>query len=269
MDDRDQPLPPSPRPSGKTWQDGGPHAPPKLQPSPRRPPILKGPPIAEDSLLKLLKSQQFSDMTALVGTGQEARVYNLHRNIMCTKSRYFQSTCQYQIQSGSAVPQVQLPEIFPPIFDIVLEWVYGGILVLEAHQPLILSLYRAADFLQIHSLKLQIARRVGKLLKHRRKNGIAINFDGFEVVRGMFEHTSTAGYFSSLRKCTDELALSGNIPLDVVPAQLHKGGGSNGTMEFWMALALSYQKALHATVCSECRAMVSTRTSLDRMCCHS
>ncbi|KAF3908763.1 hypothetical protein ABW21_db0202580 [Orbilia brochopaga] len=236
--------------------------------SPRRPPILKHPAIDPDSLLRLLKSHQYSDVTASVGRGPEMRIYQLHRNIICTRSRYFESACQYHVQSGSTVAQVQLPDMLPPVFDIVLEFIYGNILVLEAHQHLILALYRAAEFLQINSFKIQIARQLSKLLKHNRKNGTPIDFDGFEVVRGMFEHTSVAGHFTNLRKCTDELALRGNIPSNLIQAELMSGRSSDSTTKFWMALAISYQKALHATVCSECRGIVSTRMALDRMCCH-
>ncbi|KAJ6255942.1 hypothetical protein Dda_9233 [Drechslerella dactyloides] len=224
-----QPVKKSPQPQPTKRSPRSPRRPPQ------RPPVTKAPAIPPDSLLRLLKSSEYSDVTALVGTGDAMRIYRLHRNIICTRSRYFHSACQYYVQSGSALPQIQLPDMLPPVFDIVLEFIYGNILVLDAHQHLILALYRAAEFLQIHSFKIQIAR---------------------QVVRGMFEHGSPAGYFTSLRKCTDELALRGNIPADFIQAEIMKtGGGSDGTTKFWMALAFSYQKALHATVCSECRGM--------------
>ncbi|EPS45795.1 hypothetical protein H072_185 [Dactylellina haptotyla CBS 200.50] len=275
MDDLRQPLLSSPR--GRKVADEGmsPHVSPRSQPTPksanppRRPPSSRPPAIPPDSLLKLLSSHQYSDVTVIVGTGENLRIYRLHRNIICTKSRYLQSACQYHMLFNTQNPQIQLPELLPPIFDIVLEWIYGDILVLEVHQPLILSLYRATTFLQLHGLKIQIAKQVAKMLKHKRKNGTAINFDGFEIVRGMFEHAGSPSYFTSLRKCTDELALANNIPPEIIQTEILKGNTvDEWSSKFWMALAVSYQKALHATVCSECRAIVTTRTSLDRQCCH-
>ncbi|KAK6524104.1 hypothetical protein TWF694_005767 [Orbilia ellipsospora] len=242
------------------------------QPSPPKPaaPTPKKTAIPSDSLLKLLRSHEYSDITIVVGTGPTLRIYNLHRNIVCTKSKYFELAIQYHIQSGSRHPQIQLPDILPPIFDILLEWIYGDMLVLEVHQPLILSLYRAANFLQLQGMQITIAKQVSKMLKRKRKLGRAVDFDGFEIVRGMFEYTpSSTTSFTSLRKCTDELALGENIPKSIIEEELARlGTGKEGDTRFWMALAVSYQKALECTICKECRNIVSTRMILDRMCCH-
>ncbi|KAF3908860.1 hypothetical protein AA313_de0201393 [Arthrobotrys entomopaga] len=244
---------------------------PRLPPPPKPAlPTPKKTAIPSDSLLKLLKSHDYSDITVVVGTGSTLRIYNLHRNILCTKSKYFELAIQYHVQSGSKHPQVQLPDIIPPIFDILLEWIYGDILILEVHQPLILTLYRAANFLQLQGMQITIARQVSKMLKKKRKFARPVQFDGFEIVRGMFEYSpSSMVSFTSLRKCTDELALGGNIPRGMVEGELSKvSSGNEGDTRFWMALAVSYQKALESTVCTECRNIVSTRMRLDRMCCH-
>ncbi|KAF3941980.1 hypothetical protein ABW19_dt0209402 [Dactylella cylindrospora] len=232
---------------------------------------VRGPPFvpARDSLLWLLRNHEYSDLVAIVGP--EKRRYQLHQSIMCTKSLFFAVSCNYLMKMNPKTPEVDVPEILPPVFDIVLDWIYGNVLALERHQSLILAIYRAANYLNIHSFKLQIARQVGRLLKHNRRNGTPISFDGFQVVRGMFEFASSSEYFSSLRKCADELALSRNIPYELVHLEkVREGEGSNGNTMFWVALAQSYQKALNATVCSECRQDVSTKRGArqNRMCCH-
>ncbi|KAK6347509.1 hypothetical protein TWF718_005350 [Orbilia javanica] len=243
---------------------------------PRVPRSAKQPIPSGDSLMMLLRSREFSDVTVIVGTGEDKRIYDLHRNILCTKSEYFQGAIRQldtdaRLQSSSSVV---VRDLLPPIFDLVLEWLYGEVLAVERHQPLILALYRAATVLKIHGLRIHIARSVSKMLKHKRKNGKPIHFEGFEVVRSLFEYADTPEYFESLRKCTDEIALQSNIPMPAINAQMAAIGGVGGATaadtKFWMALAVSYQKALHATVCSECRSIVSTkrRTGLDRMCCH-
>ncbi|KAK6495145.1 hypothetical protein TWF481_003173 [Arthrobotrys musiformis] len=253
---------------------------PKKQRKPKsvnlqRPPTIPEQPFpSNDSLLKLLRTKEFSDVGVVVGTGKQKRIYKLHRNILCTKSEYFCGAIQTldadpKLKSASVV----IRDLLPPIFDLVLEWIYGEILILEHHQPLILALYRAASFLKIHSLKIHIARSTSKMLKHKRKHGTPLHFDGFEVIRGLFEYAGKPEYFTSLRKCTDELALQFNLPFHMIDAELEKGEDAKATQantKFWMALAMSYQKALHATVCSECRCLVSTRrrSGLDRMCCH-
>ncbi|RVD89371.1 uncharacterized protein DFL_000383 [Arthrobotrys flagrans] len=240
---------------------------------PRPPPIPQQLPPSADSLLTLLRSKQFSDVTVAVGTGKEKRIYELHKNILCTKSDYFAGSV-YHLDSDPRLESalISLRDLSPPIFDLVLEWIYGDVLVLELNQPLISALYRAATFLSIHGLKIHIARSVSKMLKYKRKKGTPIHFDGFEIVRGLFEYAESPEYFTSLRKCTDELALQFNLPMHMINAEMSKNddGATKANTKFWMALAMSYQKALHATVCSECRSIVSTRTGtgLDRMCCH-
>ncbi|KAK6519044.1 hypothetical protein TWF281_003733 [Arthrobotrys megalospora] len=234
----------------------------------RPPPVAKLPITPPDSLLKLLQSQEYSDVTVVVGTGAERRVYQLHKNILTSRSEYFNGAFKHIADRNQSI---LLRDMLPPIFDIVLEWIYGGYLILEHHQPLILALYRAATFLRLHTLKISIAKQVSKMLKRKRKYGTPIQFDGFDIVRGLFEFSQFPAYFISLRKCTDELALSTNIPIDLISAEmLNTGTSTDANTKFWMSLAISYQKALHATVCSECRIIVSTRTGtgLDRMCCH-
>ncbi|KAF3213504.1 hypothetical protein TWF106_007419 [Orbilia oligospora] len=240
---------------------------------PRPPHIPQQPVVSGDSLLNLLISGEFSDMTVVIGSGREKRIYRLHKNILCTKSEYFQGAVQNLNDPSRGELWIRIRDLLPPIFDLVLEWIYGDVLAIERHQPLILALYRAATFLKIRGLKLHIARSVSKMLKGKRKYGTGIDFDDFEVVRGLFRYAESSEYFSSLRKCTDELALQNNVPKDMLAAEHAKKGDKEATdanTKFWMALSLSYQLALDATVCSGCRGRVSTkaRNGLDRKCCH-
>ncbi|KAF3314362.1 hypothetical protein TWF173_004704 [Orbilia oligospora] len=240
---------------------------------PRPPPIPQQPVVSGDSFLNLLISGKFSDMTVVIGSGREKRIYRLHKNILCTKSEYFQGAVQNLNDPSRGELWIRIRDLLPPIFDLVLEWIYGDVLAIERHQPLILALYRAATFLKIRGLKLHIARSVSKMLKGKRKYGTGIDFDDFEVVRGLFRYAESSEYFSSLRKCTDELALQNNVPKDMLAAEHAKKRDEEATdanTKFWMALSLSYQLALDATVCSGCRGRVSTKTrnGLDRKCCH-
>ncbi|KAF3104969.1 hypothetical protein TWF102_002730 [Orbilia oligospora] len=240
---------------------------------PRPRPIPQQPVVSGDSLLNLLISGEFSDMTVVIGSGREKRIYRLHKNILCTKSEYFQGAVQNLNDPSRGELWIRIRDLLPPIFDLVLEWIYGDVLAIERHQPLILALYRAATFLKIRGLKLHIARSVSKMLKGKRKYGTGIDFDDFEVVRGLFRYAESSEYFSSLRKCTDELALQNNVPKDMLAAEHAKKRDEEATdanTKFWMALSLSYQLALDATVCSGCRGRVSTKTrnGLDRKCCH-
>ncbi|KAF3174007.1 hypothetical protein EYR41_004308 [Orbilia oligospora] len=242
--------------------------------NPPRPPLISGQPIPSgDSLLRLLRSREFSDVSAVVGTGTEKRSYGLHRKILCTKSDYFAGAIHNMDTSPEIPPDssISIRNILPPIFDL-LKWIYGDVLVIERHQPLILALYRAATYLKIETLIVHIAKSVAKMLKHKRNNGASIDFDPFEIVGGLFEYAESPDHFTNLTKCTDELALQFNLPMDMVAAEMPKpeDEASEANEQFWMAIAMSYQKALPAAVCSECMSTVAEKpkTGADRICCH-
>ncbi|KAK6334420.1 hypothetical protein TWF730_003634 [Orbilia blumenaviensis] len=258
--------PPKLKPSLKIQTDMHPPRPPPPPPAPHRP----GP--DTEKLINLLRTGNFADVTVIVGEGDERRTYQLHRNIICTKSEYFRGACgNLGTETARSSYAVLIRDLLPPIFDIVIAWVYGEDIVLEHHQPLILALYRAADFLKINTLKIKIAKQVSRMLKHKRKHGASIHFEPFEVVRGLFQYANPEADFISLRQCTDEIALDSNIPARMISADMPVSEKpTDWTAKFWMSLAVSYQKALHAIVCSECRASISTRTQtgLDRKCCH-
>ncbi|KAF3184870.1 hypothetical protein TWF225_005781 [Orbilia oligospora] len=140
--------------------------------NPPRPPLISGQPIPSgDSLLRQvlsasyffssspvilltssqpLRSREFSHVSAVVGTGTEKRSYGLHRKILCTKSDYFAGAIHNMDTSPEIPPDssISIRNILPPIFDLLLKWIYGDVLVIERHQPLILALYRAAAYLK-------------------------------------------------------------------------------------------------------------------------
>ncbi|KAF3147280.1 hypothetical protein TWF594_009158 [Orbilia oligospora] len=150
--------------------------------------------------------------------------------------------------------------------------IYGDVLVIKRHQPLILALYRAATYLKIETLIVHIAKSVAKMLKHKHNNGASIDFDPFEIVGGLFGYAESLDHFTNLTKCTDELALQFNLPMDMVAAETSKpeDEASEANEQFWMAIAMSYRKALSAAVCSECMSTVAEKpkTGADRICCH-
>ncbi|KAF3157596.1 hypothetical protein TWF569_000160 [Orbilia oligospora] len=117
-----------------------------------------------------------------------------------------------------------------------------------------------------------IAKGVAKMLKHKRNNGASIDFDPFEIGGGLFEYAESPDHFTNLTKCTDELALQFNLPMDMVAAEMSKpeDEASEANEQFWMAIAMSYHKALSAAVCSECMSTVAEKpkTGADRICCH-
>ncbi|KAF3184869.1 hypothetical protein TWF225_005780 [Orbilia oligospora] len=101
------------------------------------------------------------------------------------------------------------------------------------------------------------------MLIHKRENGASIDFDPFEIVGGLFEYAESPDHFTNLTKCTDELTLQFDLPMDMVAAEMSKP-------EDEASEANEQLPALSTAVCSECMSTVleKPKTGADRICCH-
>ncbi|EGX50321.1 hypothetical protein AOL_s00076g85 [Orbilia oligospora ATCC 24927] len=110
-------------------------------------------------LLGKLWDPEFSDVTVYVGTGRQE--YKLHRTIICAESEYLRKACK-AMKPGGSPHRVELRNIKPAAFDVILKWIYGcGYSVPEDYEPSkFLDTYTAADHLCIHSLKEEIMHQI-------------------------------------------------------------------------------------------------------------
>ncbi|KAF3201818.1 hypothetical protein TWF192_005984 [Orbilia oligospora] len=110
-------------------------------------------------LLGKLWDPEFSDVTVYVGAGRQE--YKLHRTIICAESEYLRKACK-AMKPGGSPHRVELRNIKPAAFDVILKWIYGcGYNVPEDYEPSkFLDTYTAADHLCIHSLKEEIMHQI-------------------------------------------------------------------------------------------------------------
>ncbi|KAK6497842.1 hypothetical protein TWF481_012241 [Arthrobotrys musiformis] len=122
-------------------------------------PVSKPPTSEYGMMLGKLWDPEFSDVTVYVGSSR--REYKLHRTIICAESEFLRRTCKSAKPAGGS-HRVELRNISPATFDIILKWVYGcGYTVPEDYETSkFLDAYTAADYLSINSLKAEIMHQI-------------------------------------------------------------------------------------------------------------
>ncbi|KAF3917570.1 hypothetical protein AA313_de0203214 [Arthrobotrys entomopaga] len=159
------------------------------------------------TLITLFKDGRFSDVKILIGPDKEC--FDLHRAIITLKSRYFDAACREYFEEGRN-REIWLQEIEPEIFGGIANWMYdGGFEIVTPGKPFshtrLISAYKAADYLQMPDLKLELLDNFAEFL------GIAAKVDdepikkekGYEfyaVLTELCAH-SQISQWTSLRTC--------------------------------------------------------------------
>ncbi|EXX63173.1 hypothetical protein RirG_154780 [Rhizophagus irregularis DAOM 197198w] len=106
--------------------------------------------------IEILKDSEYYDVTIEVGEDPNVKIFRAHMNILCHRSPYLRRVLvsnNKKNNNDGVLSHTKLPNILPETFQIVLKYIYGGILSLdEENTPDILKVLVAADELILHEL---------------------------------------------------------------------------------------------------------------------
>ncbi|KAF3909396.1 hypothetical protein AA313_de0201327 [Arthrobotrys entomopaga] len=100
---------------------------------------------------KLLKDPKFSDLMVIVGTKPPVE-FKLHRAILAERSTFFNRLVQSNFIEGKT-QEVNLPEIKPRIFTLVVRYFYTGEYDDKSEPDDMVGIYETADYLDVPDLK--------------------------------------------------------------------------------------------------------------------
>ncbi|POG71550.1 BTB/POZ protein, partial [Rhizophagus irregularis DAOM 181602=DAOM 197198] len=106
--------------------------------------------------IEILEDSEYYDVTIEVGEDPNVKIFRAHMNILCHRSPYLRRALisnNKKNNNDGVLSHTKLPNILPEIFQIVLKYIYGGILSLdEENTSDILKVLVAADELILHEL---------------------------------------------------------------------------------------------------------------------
>ncbi|GET00936.1 hypothetical protein GLOIN_2v1877698 [Rhizophagus clarus] len=104
--------------------------------------------------VKLLEEDIYCDVTIEVGQDSNIKIFRAHMNILCCRSPYLRRTLtSNKKDSDNVLSHIKLPNISAEIFQIILKYIYGGILSLEEQDTSnIIKIMIAADELLLQEV---------------------------------------------------------------------------------------------------------------------
>ncbi|GBC11719.1 uncharacterized protein OCT59_025263 [Rhizophagus irregularis] len=104
--------------------------------------------------IELLKDDEYYDVTIEVGEDPNVKIFCAHMNILCYRSPYLRRILKSNKKNNDNVlTHIKLSNTSPEIFQIVLEYIYGGILSLDEKDTSdLLKVLATADKLSLQEL---------------------------------------------------------------------------------------------------------------------
>ncbi|EXX54143.1 hypothetical protein RirG_237420 [Rhizophagus irregularis DAOM 197198w] len=104
--------------------------------------------------IELLKDDEYYDTTIEVGEDPNVKIFRTHMNILCYRSPYLRRALASKKRSNdNGLVHIKLSNISPEIFQIIIEYIYGGILSLEEQDTSdFFKVLAAADVLHLQEL---------------------------------------------------------------------------------------------------------------------
>ncbi|GES93580.1 BTB/POZ protein [Rhizophagus clarus] len=104
--------------------------------------------------IELLKDDEYYDIIIEVGEDPSVKIFHAHMNILCNRSPYLRRIlASNKKNSGNDLAYIKLPNASSEIFQIILEYIYGGILSLDEKDDLdLLKVLGTADKLNLQEL---------------------------------------------------------------------------------------------------------------------
>ncbi|POG69228.1 hypothetical protein GLOIN_2v1877698 [Rhizophagus irregularis DAOM 181602=DAOM 197198] len=149
--------------------------------------------------VKLLDGDIYSDVTIEVGEDPNVKIFRVHMNIMCCRSPYLRRILtSNKKDSDNVLSNIKLPNISAEIFQIILKYIYGGILSLEEQDTSnIIKIMKAADDLLLQEI-------VDYLQRYLIENKFEWMEQNFELIH---QTSFQSNYLLELQQfCTDLMA---------------------------------------------------------------
>uniref|UniRef100_U9USS2 Kelch-like protein 17 n=1 Tax=Rhizophagus irregularis (strain DAOM 181602 / DAOM 197198 / MUCL 43194) TaxID=747089 RepID=U9USS2_RHIID len=104
----------------------------------------------------MLKDEKYCDVTIEVGNNPYVKIFRAHMIILCYRSSYLQKillTNKKKNDDETLSHSIKLPDILPEIFQIILKYIYSGIISLDEYEPsVIIKILIAANKLCLKEL---------------------------------------------------------------------------------------------------------------------
>ncbi|EXX67514.1 uncharacterized protein OCT59_029210 [Rhizophagus irregularis] len=104
--------------------------------------------------IEILEDDEYYDVTIEVGEDPNVKIFRAHMIILCYRSPFLRRTLSSNKKNGNSVlTHIKFSNISPEIFQIVLRYIYGGVISLNEQEPSeILKILVAADQLFLQEL---------------------------------------------------------------------------------------------------------------------
>ncbi|UZO05075.1 uncharacterized protein OCT59_025436 [Rhizophagus irregularis] len=84
--------------------------------------------------IEILADDEYYDVTIEIGEDPNVKILRAHMNILCYRSPYLRRTlASNKKNKANILSHIKLPNISPEVFQIILKYIYGGILSLNDH----------------------------------------------------------------------------------------------------------------------------------------
>ncbi|EXX68089.1 hypothetical protein RirG_108260 [Rhizophagus irregularis DAOM 197198w] len=110
--------------------------------------------LLSQNYIELLEDNEYYDITIEVGEDPNVKIFRAHMNILCYRSPYLRRIlASNKRNNDNVLAHIKLPNLSPEIFQIILRYIYGGILSLNGQETSdILNTLIAADVLHLQEL---------------------------------------------------------------------------------------------------------------------
>ncbi|EXX64565.1 uncharacterized protein OCT59_025416 [Rhizophagus irregularis] len=104
--------------------------------------------------IELLGDDEYYDITIEVGEDPNVKIIRAHMNILCYRSPYLRrALVSNKKNKDNVLAHIKLPKLSPEVFQIILKYIYGGVLSLnEQDNSKIIKILLAADELLLQEL---------------------------------------------------------------------------------------------------------------------
>ncbi|GBB90174.1 hypothetical protein RclHR1_17050002 [Rhizophagus clarus] len=106
------------------------------------------------NFINILKDEKYYDVTIEVGEDPNVKTFRAHMTILYHRSAFLRQTFDFNENNNNGVSaHIKLSNISPEIFQIILNYIYGGVISLNKQEPSeILKILAAADQLLLQEL---------------------------------------------------------------------------------------------------------------------
>ncbi|EXX62199.1 uncharacterized protein OCT59_029212 [Rhizophagus irregularis] len=107
--------------------------------------------------IEVLEDNEYYDITIEVGEDPNVKIFRAHMIVLCYRSPFLRRTLasnkKNKKNNDGTLVHIKFPNISPEIFQIILKYIYGGIITLNEKEPLeILRVLVAADQLYLQEI---------------------------------------------------------------------------------------------------------------------